>query len=329
MALVLLVSLAALPAARASYLDSPQARKFINQMVKEHGFDRQQMRQWMASANRQQGILNVVSRPAEKALEWKDYRKLFLTPDRVRLGRAFIEKYHQAFERARQAYGVPPSLVAAIIGVETRYGRFTGKYRVIDALSTLAFDYPPRSRFFRHQLAQFFLLAREQDFNPLSMRGSYAGAMGFGQFIPASYRRYAVDFDGDHVADIVHDPVDAIGSVGNYFQAHGWRQGEPVAQRVQLSDSAALPFLSKGLKPTETAGEFRRAGLVLDGSVSDKAPARLLRLIGPQGAEYYVTYQNFYVITRYNHSPLYAMAVNDLARQLAAHRPDDSRVAGR
>ena len=326
---MLLVFLAVLPSARASYLDSPKARTFINQMVEQHGFDRQQMRHWMASADRQQSILELVSRPAEKALEWKDYRKLFLTPDRVRLGRAFIEKYRQAFDRARQVYGVPPSLVAAIIGVETRYGRYTGKYRVIDALSTLAFDYPPRSRFFRRQLAQFFLLAREQDFNPLSMRGSYAGAMGFGQFIPASYRQYAVDFDGDHVADIVHDPVDAIGSVANYFQAHGWQQGEPVAERVQLSDSAATPFLNKGLKPTETVGVFRHAGLQLDGAVSDKAPAKLLRLMGSQGPEYFITYRNFYVITRYNHSPLYAMAVNDLAAKLAAQRPDDSRVARR
>jgi len=314
---------------RASYLDSPKARAFIDEMVRDHGFDRRQMTRWMANASHQQSIIDAMNRPAEKMLEWKDYRKIFLTPDRIRGGRAFLAKHRKAFDRAWKTYGVPPAIIAAIIGVETGYGRFTGKYRVIDALATLAFDYPPRGRFFRGQLAQFFMLAREQDFDPLSLRGSYAGAMGYGQFIPSSYRDFAVDFDGDHVADIIGDPVDAIGSVANYFRAHGWRKGQPIVNPVQVSQSVATRFTRAGLKPVDTVADFRQAGIRVATQVDDSAPARLLRLTGAEGAEYFVTYHNFYVITRYNHSPLYAMAVTDLAARLGETDRSSDRVAGR
>ncbi len=324
---VMLLALAS--GADASYLESPKAKAFINEMVRDHGFDRRQMQRWMADASRQQSIIDAMNRPAEKVLQWKGYRKIFLTPERISGGRKFIASHRKAFDRAWKTYGVPPAIIAAIIGVETGYGRFTGKYRVIDALATLAFDYPPRSRFFRDQLAQFFILAREQDFDPLTLRGSYAGAMGYGQFIPSSYRHFAVDFDGDHVADIIGDPVDAIGSVANYFRAHGWKKGQPLVDPVNVSQSVAARVSTSGLKPVDTVADFRRAGIRVGVHVDDRAPARLLRLEGAGGTEYFVTYHNFYVITRYNHSPLYAMAVTDLAARLDETGPDKDRVAGR
>ncbi|WP_227519895.1 lytic murein transglycosylase B [Mangrovitalea sediminis] len=303
--------------ARANYLSNPDAQHFIDMMVSKHGFSRFEMERWMANADRKDSILEAISRPAEKVLEWKDYRKIFLTSQRIRQGRAFLEAHKAAFDREEAELGVSRYIVAAIIGVETRYGHVDGNYRVIDALSTLAFDYPPRSAFFRRQLEQYFLMTREQHFNPLSLTGSYAGAMGYGQFIPSSYRDFAIDFDGDKVADIFDNPVDAIGSVANYFHKHSWQYGSPVADQVQLDAAKAASLETDGLKPTLTMADFRKAGVDPSEDVAGTQPTRLITLQGEKGAEYWLTYHNFYVITRYNHSPLYAMAVYQLAQALA------------
>jgi membrane-bound lytic murein transglycosylase B len=224
--------------------------------------------------------------------------------------------------RAEQAYGVPPEIVTAIIGVETWYGRYMGKYRVLDALATLAFDYPPRSRFFRSELAQYLLMTREQGLDPLALKGSYAGAMGYGQFISSSYRHYAVDFDDDGVANILNNPVDAIGSVANYFREHRWQRGEPVADQLDADLPAGSALLTKSLKPELEVADYRTAGLPVPESVSGDLPARALRLKAENEHELWLTYRNFYVITRYNHSHLYAMAVHQLAQALQSG--DDS-----
>ena len=213
-------------------------------------------------------------------------------------------------------YGVPAEIIAAIIGVETRYGANKGSYRVVDALSTLAFDYPPRSKFFKSELKQVFLLAREQGFAVDELKGSYAGAMGFGQFIPSSYRHYAVDFDGDGVADILNNPVDAIGSVANYFVKHKWREGEPVAYQVEYTGAADSELFYKNLKPKHKLSELYQNGVSeIKGADASKS-ARLLLLNAEQGPQHWVTAHNFYVITRYNHSHLYAMAVFQLSEAL-------------
>jgi membrane-bound lytic murein transglycosylase B len=301
--------------ALASYLQTPDAQAFAARMQSEHGFEKEELQDWLASAEKQQKIIDAISRPSEKMLEWKSYRNIFLTADRIADGRTFLRQHRETFERAESDPGLSRYVAAAILGVETRYGRYRGAYRVIDALATLAFDYPPRADFFRKELEQFLLLAREQGFDPLKLEGSYAGAMGYGQFISSSYRAYAIDFDGDGVADILDNPTDAIGSVANYFARHGWKPGQPVAERVAVEPSQAR-MADNPLKPTRTLGAFRAAGVQVGAALPDTAPARLLRLEGEAGVEYWLTYHNFYVITRYNHSSLYAMAVLQLSREI-------------
>ncbi|TGN38217.1 lytic murein transglycosylase B [Marinobacter confluentis] len=287
-------------------------------MVEDYGFEAGRVERLLSDAQRKQAILDSISRPAEKTMEWHSYRKIFIRPERIAQGQEFMASHADALARAEQEYGVPPEIIAAIIGVETWYGRYLGNYRVLDALATLAFDYPPRSRFFRSELEQFLLMTREQGLDPLALKGSYAGAMGYGQFISSSYRHYAVDFDQDGVADILTNPVDAIGSVANYFSEHHWRAGEPVADRLSQDLPADSRLLTSGLKPSLNVADYRKAGLPVPDSVSDALPARALRLKAESNHEVWLTYRNFYVITRYNHSHLYAMAVHQLSEALKA-----------
>ena len=212
-------------------------------------------------------------------------------------------------------------MIVAIIGVETRYGRVTGRHRVVDALMTLAFDYPPRASFFRKELTQFLLLAREEGKNPTSLTGSYAGAMGFGQFIPSSYRNYAVDFDRDGVRDIWQNRTDAIGSVANYFSRHGWRGAAQVTLPVQLKAETEqlLDIANQSLKPTHSVAEMAEMGVNVDG-LDPEARVLLLRLLGGDKPEYWLGFDDFYVITRYNHSRLYAMAVYQLGQEILKRR---------
>ena len=304
------------PLQAGPYNETPESCEFVREMSERYGFEAERVSAILANAQRRDSILEAISRPAEKTLEWHEYRRIFMRDERIEQGVSFLRKHQEAFERAEREYGVPASIVAAIIGVETWYGTYKGKYRVLDALATLAFDYPPRSRFFRSELAQYLLMTREQGFDPMALTGSYAGAMGYGQFISSSYRHYALDFDGDDVADILTNPVDAIGSVANYFHAHRWQTGEPVAERVSDSLPKSSPLLTGELRPTLTVTDYQQAGIIPKMDVPGDAKARVIRLVGDEGSELWLTYHNFYVITRYNHSHLYAMAVHQLAGAL-------------
>lgn len=304
------------PSHAGPYSETPESRDFVREMSERYGFEAERVSAILADAQRRDSILEAISRPAEKTLEWYEYRRIFMREERIEQGVGFLRKHQEAFDRAEREYGVPASIVAAIIGVETWYGTYKGKYRVLDALATLAFDYPPRSRFFRSELVQYLLMTREQGFDPMALTGSYAGAMGYGQFISSSYRHYALDFDGDDVADILTNPVDAIGSVANYFHAHRWQNGEPVAEQVSDSLPKNSPLLTGELKPTLMVNDYRQAGINPKTDVPGDAKARAIHLLGEEGSELWLTYHNFYVITRYNHSHLYAMAVHQLAGAL-------------
>ncbi len=302
--------------ANASYLENADVKQFVAEMVEKHDFNKSEIEAMFAQAEKKQSILDAIARPAEKRLEWKGYRKIFLTKDRITRGKTFLTKYADTFERAEKEFGVPKNIIAAIIGVETRYGKNRGSYRVIDALSTLAFDYPPRSKFFKKELEQVLLLSREQSFKPLDLKGSYAGAMGYGQFIPSSYRNFAVDFDGDGVADILNNPIDAIGSVANYFKEHGWKEGQPITGKVSVSGKNYEKAIYESLKPKFTLEQMSQWGVKFGEGVNLQAEGKLLKLEGENGTEFWVGVDNFYVITRYNHSSLYAMAVYQLSEEL-------------
>lgn len=323
LSLILSTALTLLPATvLADYSEDPAAIAMVDRLVTDHGLDRAQLMDWLAQARRQDQVLSLIRRPAEKTLSWGEYRNIFLTDRRTTLGHRFLDKYADAFARAEDVYGVPREIVAAIIGVETRYGDVMGSIRVLDALATLAFDYPPRADFFRGQLEEYFRLVREQDFEATEPTGSYAGAMGYGQFIPGSYRHYAQDFDGDGVVDLMGSPVDAIGSVAHYMARHDWQAEQPVAVPVAVTDPAPS-LLTSGLKPRLTLADYRQAGIDDDTDLSPDTPARLLALTVGEQTRHWLTFPNFYAITRYNHSHLYAMAVLALSRTLDTDEGDD------
>ena len=317
--LILLLAFLMLPlSSSADYSKHENAIQLIDEMVKEHGFDRKYLSNLFSKAERKESILEAIARPAEKRLEWFEYRRIFLTNDRVEKGREFIRQHNETLLRAEDKFGVPKEIITAIIGVETRYGKNTGSYRVLDALTTLGFDYPPRSKFFSSELKQVLLLAKEQGFDILEMKGSYAGAMGYGQFIPSSYRHYAIDFDGDQIADILTNVVDAIGSVANYFKMHHWRKGQPVAYLINEKNLGPdyQSFLDKDLKPVKTIESMEKTGMVVPEHLNSNDVGKIQNFVLEAGEENWLTLHNFYVITRYNHSHLYAMAVYQLAREL-------------
>ncbi|MFA7593706.1 MAG: lytic murein transglycosylase B [Thiohalobacteraceae bacterium] len=315
----LLASCATTPTSPAYYTALPEARVFVDEMVERHQLPRAELEAMLAQAERQQSILDAIARPAE-AKPWRDYRPIFLTEARINGGVDFWNTNAAILAEASAHFGVDTDVIVAIIGVETRYGSHTGRYRVLDALATLAFDYPPRSPFFRSELEQFFLLVREEAIDPLEAKGSYAGAMGQGQFIPSSYRRYAVDFDGDGRRDLWNSERDVLGSVANYLKVHGWVPGAPVVARAQVRGDAYRQLLDKGLKPHLPAGELARYGVVTTTPIPAGTPVALIELEGAQGLEQWVVFNNFYVITRYNRSPLYAMAVHQLGVEVATRR---------
>ena len=304
-----------------NYSDNPQAQAFIERMVAEHGADRAELQALFTGAQYKQSIVDAMTRPAEKVKLWKDYRKIFLTEKRLRQGLQFWREQRSWLEKMQADYGVPIEYVVAIIGVETYYGRIAGNYRVVDALSTLAFDYPARSPFFTKELEHFLLLAKEQNLDPAALKGSYAGAMGYGQFMPSSYRAYAVDYDEDGVADIWANPADAIGSVANYFVRHGWQSGEDVVVRARISADYSSEGVNKLVKPNLNLAQLAERGFMpvpgLNSELSPEVKAIPLRLQGQAGVEFWLGLQNYYTITRYNHSFRYAMAVTQLAEQIA------------
>ena len=296
----------------------PAIADFIDELAVNDRFDRRQLRRWFAQTRVQPGVLKAISRPAT-ALPWYVFRASHVTDARVRGGLDYWQRNTAALTRASREYGVPAELIVATIGIESFYGRQAGTSRVFDALFTLAFHYPPRAGMFRDELKEFLLLARELRFAPLQSKGSYAGALGVPQFLPSSYRRYAVDFDHDGRRDLWNH-IDAIGSVANYYQSHGWRAGEPVVAALeQQADGPSDEFkqlLERGIQPHATVAAIRRAGASPAHLVADDMPAAVFSAETEAGARYWIGFNNFYVITRYNRSVNYALAVHELAHEL-------------
>ncbi|MBY4676209.1 lytic murein transglycosylase B [Marinobacterium arenosum] len=303
-----------------NYARHPQAQPLIAELSQQ-GFEESYLKSVLGQAKRQESILEVMARPAERRLTWGEYRKIFLGQTRIDQGVAFWRQHADTLARAEQTYGVPAEIIVAIIGVETRYGRIMGNYRVLDALATLGFDYPKRGEFFRGQLKEYLMMAREESIEDLTaLKGSYAGAMGFGQFIPSSYRNFAVDFDGDGKRDIWNNPVDAIGSVANYFKQHGWQSGEPVRAPVVFNQPVQDDWVNQGLKPQLSLQQWAERGVGTDQTLDPTQPATLMRMQSGEQYRYWLGLHNFYVITRYNHSRLYASAVYELSREVKAAR---------
>lgn len=305
----------------SDYLDRPEAKEVLDAAVAE-GVDRAWAEQVLEAAERKQSILDAIARPAEKTKPWHEYRKIFITDKRIRGGIDFAKEHTDTLASVSATTGVPSEIIVAIIGVETYYGRITGSYRVIDALSTLAFDYPKRSAFFTKELKHFLVLAYESGKDPLSLKGSYAGAMGYGQFMPSSYRAYAKAFEGDQSADIWTSPDDAIASVANYFIAHGWTEGHPVVTAAH-GDGAPEAIFQQGLKPVLTVGELAEAGVAPLSPTDIDVRATPFRFELADGFEYWLGFDNFYTITRYNHSAMYAMSVWQLSEAIAAGTDQD------
>ncbi len=295
---------------------APEARAaFLAEVQTRHAIAPDEAAALLDQARYQQSIIDAITRPAE-AKPWKDYRPIFLTADRIAKGRAFLARHRDALRAVEENTGVAAPILVAILGVETGYGANTGRYRVLDALYTLGFFYPKRAEFFRGELMQAFALAREEKLDLGAITGSYAGAMGWGQFIPSSYRAYAVDGDGDGIRDLWNSLPDVLASVANYFAAHKWQASEPVAVRaVRASD--AQEFVPDSLEAKYSLPELAARGYRPAEAIGHAAPATLLKLEGAQGPEYWITFNNFYVISRYNRSPLYSMAVFQLAQAIA------------
>lgn len=297
---------------------------FIDRVVSEHDLDSARVSALLGGATITESILAAISRPAERVVPWYDYRKIFLTEQRIADGAAFWQKYARSIEAMAQRFGVDPDVVVAIIGVETFYGTRMGSYRVVDALSTLAFAYPPRAEFFSRELEAFLLLDREEGFELADATGSYAGAMGAGQFIPSSFREYAVDGNRDGRRDLWEDWDDILASVSNYLARHGWRAGEPVAAPASLPESMDEP--ANQLRLTSTVGQLRSGGVEFEAPIESDAPADVFSFeSSADGNEYWAGFNNFYVITRYNRSTKYALAVVQLAEAI---RETYTRVHG-
>ena len=306
------------------FANNPNAQQFIDKMVNKHGFDRLQLQEILSQAKRLDSVLRLmdnqapttsVKPPSGPNGAWLRYRKKFITPDNVQNGVVFWNQYEDALNRAWQVYGVPPEIIVGIIGVETRWGRVMGKTRILDALATLSFNYPRRAEYFSGELETFLLMARDEQDDPLNLKGSFAGAMGYGQFMPSSYKQYAVDFSGDGHINL-WDPVDAIGSVANYFKAHGWVKGDQVA----VMANGQAPGLPNGFKTKYSISQLAAAGLTPQQPLGNHQQASLLRLDVGTGYQYWYGLPNFYTITRYNHSTHYAMAVWQLGQAVALAR---------
>lgn len=315
----LLIALAA-PALAQSYAARTEVQAFIDEVVKRHGFRPAELNKVFSRVQRVDPALKLIL-PGERA-SWDDYRAQFVNETRIANGLAFWKENRRSLKRAEQKYGVPAQTIVAIIGVETNYGRNMGRYRVIDALSTLAFDYPPRASFFRGELEQYLLLAREERLDVFATRGSYAGAIGIPQFMPGSLRRYGVDFNGDGRIDLTRSAADAVGSVANFLKQHGWQAGEPVLLKAKPSPEALARYVDGSLEPRYRMDELAAAGLEVD--PAPPSPETLGTMV-PLGGEYRVGLRNFYVITRYNRSALYAAVVNDLGDALAERQHPAAR----
>lgn len=291
-------------------------KQFLDLMEDTHKFDRQMVESTLSKATKNDAVLQSIAKPWE-AKPWHQYYPIFLTEKRLSKGLAFWQEHQQTLTRAELETGVPAEIIVAIIGVETFYGTYKGNYSVLDSLVTLGFHYPPRAKFFRSELAQLFLLAKEEGFDITELQGSYAGAMGWGQFISSSYRHYAVDFDGDGVRDLLNNPVDAIGSVANYLLKNGWEAEQDIAYKAQVSGKQYSELLTKSLKYSHQWSELEDAGVSINqAQLSKNKSVKLFEFEQADSKEHWVGLHNFYVITRYNRSPLYAMAVYQFSQQL-------------
>ena len=308
--------LCAAPAQALDLSEYPELGAFIDDVSEKHGFSSEALRTVFEQAKLRTDILEAIARPRE-ALPWYEYKKSFLTDRHIKRGVAYWSKHAAIFERVRQQYGVPPEIILAVLGVETQYGRNTGRYRVLDALITLTVGYPRRSDFFRKELEQYLLLTRDLGLDPAQVKGSYAGAIGIPQFVASSYRAYAVDFDGDSRPDLLTSDADAIASVANFLKRHGWEANEPVTDDVQLEGALYTWIEELGVKPVLSIRHLIQYGVFpRSGEDQHDRSAALIVLEGESGPIYRIGYNNFYVITRYNRSKRYAMAVYELAQSI-------------
>lgn len=293
----------------------PAVLPFVLEMQVEHGFAPGYVSGLLDAAERKESIIEAISRPAERVRPWHEYRAIFITDKRIAEGVQFMRTHADALARAEREYGVEAEVITAIIGVETSYGGNKGSHRVIDALTTLGFDYPPRAEFFRRQLKAFLVLTREQQMDPLTLKGSYAGAMGYPQFIPSSYQAFAVDFDGDDKVDIWNNPVDAIGSVANYFSEHDWRRGEGVAVPATVSGEgfAEGVTLGEGLEARRSVAELQKLGWQPERKLEPGLGVMVYEFDAGDHMQHWIGLHNLYVITRYNRSVMYAMVVHQLS----------------
>ena len=298
-------------------VERADVKAFIESMAQQHDYDRAELRDILGQAQIKQSIIEQISKPAEKTLSWAEYRLIFLTRERVRAGADFWQENRDTLDNISQSTGVPAEILVAIIGVETYFGRITGSHRVLDALTTLAFNYPPRKTFFRRELEEFLLLVREEGMQATAVFGSYAGAMGRPQFMPSSYRAYAVDFTGDGRRDIWNNWADVAGSVANYFVAHGWNAGEEITSQATLSSRWRGPLPDNTLTPAETVSSLSKLGVLFVTDLPNNSESQLITLEGDRGTEHWVGFHNFFVITRYNRSVMYALAVHQLGREIA------------
>jgi len=309
------------------YKDRPEWIALKAELVRDHAYDEAALTAVMAQVKRQDRVITYMDAPIKAPTPWHVYWPRHIGGDRLQRGGEFMKANKASFDQAEQAYGVPASVIAAIVGVETVYGRMTGNFRVIDALATLAFDYPRRAEFFRGELKELLLLGREQKKSPLEFVGSFAGAMGWPQFMPGSYRKWAVDFDNDKRIDLWGSSADIVGSVASFLSAHGWQRGEPVMLPIAKPTSEIIASLDGGLSPRKTLKEFLAAGVTItarDADVmlpADDAMVGVISLDNADGRdEYWLTFENFYVITRYNRSRMYASSVWSLAYALKKNR---------
>jgi len=326
LALSLLAGLLAATASHAAqrYADRPEAQLFIEEMQQKHGFDKDALTFIFRRAEYLPSVIKYISPPKDpvSVRSWQRYRGRFIEPVRIKAGVAFWERHQDTIRAASEKYGVPEEIIVGIIGVETIYGRNTGNFSAVSALATLAFDYPRRAELFRGELENLLLMAREQHRDPLDYQGSYAGALGLPQFLPSSVRNYAVDFDGDGQIDLLNSPKDAIGSVARYMQMHGWEAGAPVAKLASIGTDADLPpLIANDINPNFDTASLASHGVKAADGTEPAGKAAFIELVTPgEDSEYWLGYQNFYVITRYNRSSFYAMSVFQLGEAIKAAR---------
>jgi membrane-bound lytic murein transglycosylase B len=314
----------------APYPQRKEVKEFISEMVSKYRFTRKELNRVFAKAQYQPSIVKAMDQPPESALaSWQAYRAIFITPERIEAGAQFWNRNAEALKRAAAEFGVQEEVIVGIIGVETTFGRNIGTYRVIDALTTLAFDYPKRGAYFREELEHYLVFSRDQGIDPLRVKGSYAGAIGIPQFMPGSYRRFAVDFDGDGHINLATSPADAIGSIGNFLKLHGWVRGEAVAFKAEATGDAWRKIAGAGTVPATRFADLAASGIKLPVALPEDTLCALVELESPgEPLDVRVTLPNFFVLTRYNRSNLYAAAVLDLAAEIvrarAAATPKDS-----